>query len=56
MASTDAEKLGTSAATGFKFSFEEKSRSPNKVIFDVSTKSWDLAPPDHASKPTTEKK
>jgi len=56
IASSDAEKIGTAEGTGHKFSFEEKFRGPNRVIFDVSTNGWDLAPPDHASKPTTEHK
>lgn len=56
IAATDAEKLGTAAGTGHKFYFEEKFRGPNKVIFDISTTGWDLAPPETALKSEPEPK
>ncbi|MBM4264352.1 MAG: VOC family protein [Deltaproteobacteria bacterium] len=42
---TDAERLGEAAGSGHNFYFELKYRGPNRVIFDVSSKGWDLAPP-----------
>ncbi len=53
IASTDIVKLGTAEGTGHKFYFEEKFRGPNGVIFDISTKGWDLAPPETASQTDT---
>jgi catechol 2,3-dioxygenase-like lactoylglutathione lyase family enzyme len=44
LSDTDAERLGQSEGSGFKFSFELKYRGPNGVIFDVAQKGWDLTP------------
>ena len=49
IAGTDAEKLGSAEGTGHDFYFEEKFRGPNGVIFDVSTKGWDVSPPSKPS-------
>jgi catechol 2,3-dioxygenase-like lactoylglutathione lyase family enzyme len=52
LADTNAERLGEAAGTGHNFYFELKYRGPNRVIFDISSKGWDLAPPKPNTEPT----
>ena len=48
MAETEAEVLGDTVGSHHSFYFEQKVRGPNGVIMDMSTKGWDLAPPEAA--------
>jgi catechol 2,3-dioxygenase-like lactoylglutathione lyase family enzyme len=45
---TEAEKLGDTVGSHHSFYFEQKVRGPNGVIMDMSSKGWDLEPPEPA--------
>ena len=45
---TEAETLGDTVGSHHSFYFEQKVRGPNGVIMDMSSKGWDLEPPEPA--------
>ncbi len=45
---TEAELLGDAVGSHHSFYFEQKVRGPHGIIMDMSTKGWDLEPPEAA--------
>ncbi len=45
---TEAELLGDAVGSHHSFYFEQKVRGPHGIIMDMSSKGWDLAPPEAA--------
>ncbi len=48
LAGTGAEVLGDAVGSHHSFYFEQKVRGPHGVIMDMSSKGWDLEPPEAA--------
>jgi len=46
LAGTDAEVLGDVVGSHHSFYFEQKVRGPHGIIMDMSSKGWDLEPPE----------